>query len=88
MPKPARFAICVRNAGVRASLELRKVYRLVADAAAASQGLVRVVDESGEDYLYPDTIRLSSNGVRTPCHLHGRRGPHCRDERLRAGPPA
>jgi hypothetical protein len=32
------------------------VYRLVADAAAASQGLVRVVDESGEDYLYPETF--------------------------------
>lgn len=56
MQKSARFAICVRNVGVPASLELRKVYRLVADAAAASQGLVRVVDESGEDYLYPDTF--------------------------------
>jgi hypothetical protein len=32
------------------------VYRVIADAAAASQGLVRVVDESGEDYLYPDSF--------------------------------
>lgn len=56
MQKSARFAICVRNVGVAASLELRKVYRLVADSEAASQGLVRVVDESGEDYLYPDTF--------------------------------
>jgi hypothetical protein len=56
MQKSARFAICVRNAGVPASLELRKVYRLVVDAAAASQSLVRVVDESGEDYLYPNTF--------------------------------
>ena len=56
MQKSARFAICVRNTGVPGSLELRKVYRLVADAAAASQGLVRVVDESGEDDLYPDTF--------------------------------
>lgn len=54
MAKSVRFAICVSNAGVPASLELRKVYRLVSDPAAASQGLVRVVDESGEDYLYPD----------------------------------
>jgi hypothetical protein len=54
MQKSARFVICVRNAGVPASLELRKVYRVVPDATAASEGLVRVVDESGEDYLYPD----------------------------------
>jgi hypothetical protein len=40
--------------GVPASLELRKVYRVVSDPAADSQGLVRVVDESGEDYLYPN----------------------------------
>ena len=54
MQKSARFVICVRNAGVPASLELRKVYRVVPDATAASEGLVRVVDESGEDYLYTD----------------------------------
>ena len=54
MAKSVRFAICISNAGVPASLELRKVYRLVSDPVAASQGLVRVVDESGEDYLYPD----------------------------------
>jgi hypothetical protein len=53
MSKSARFAICVSNVGVTASLELRKVYRLVPDPAADSQGLIRVVDESGEDYLYP-----------------------------------
>lgn len=52
----SRFAICVRNVGVPVSLELRKVYRVIADAPAASQGLVRVVDESGEDYLYPDSF--------------------------------
>ncbi|MEI8370333.1 MAG: hypothetical protein WCJ31_18040 [Planctomycetia bacterium] len=56
MQKQAHFAICVRNKGVPASLELRKVYRLVADAAAAADGLVRVVDESGEDSLYPDSF--------------------------------
>ena len=54
MQKSSRFVICVRNSGAPASLELRKVYRLVPDSAAASEGLVRVVDESGEDYLYPD----------------------------------
>jgi len=54
MPKSARFTICVSNAGFPASLELRKVYRLGEDSVAAAQGLVRVIDESGEDYLYPD----------------------------------
>jgi hypothetical protein len=51
-PAP-RFAICVENAGYPASLELHKIYRIVADAAAARDGDVRVIDESGEDYLYP-----------------------------------
>lgn len=49
----ARFLLCVANGGYPASLEVRKVYRTVADAAAAARGLVRVIDESGEDYLFP-----------------------------------
>jgi hypothetical protein len=48
-----RFAICLRNEGYSASLELRKLYRVVPDAEAAARGHVRVIDESGEDYLYP-----------------------------------
>jgi hypothetical protein len=47
------YALCVRNRGYRASLEVRKVYRQIADAWAHSHGLIRIVDESGEDYLYP-----------------------------------
>lgn len=49
-----QFAICVKNRGYRASLELRKLYAVIPDAAAASRGQIRVVDESGEDYLYPE----------------------------------
>ena len=49
-----RFAICVRNQGA-ADLELRKVYRVLADKVAATEGFLRVIDESGEDYLYPST---------------------------------
>jgi hypothetical protein len=41
------------NDGYPASLEVRKIYALLADAAAEKHGLLRVVDESGEDYLYP-----------------------------------
>ena len=50
---PNRFAVCVNNAEYPASLELHKIYRILPDADAASDGDVRVVDESGEDYLYP-----------------------------------
>jgi hypothetical protein len=47
------FALCVRDGGHPESLEVRKVYRVLPDTDALSHGLVRVVDESGEDYLYP-----------------------------------
>ncbi|CAA9365036.1 MAG: hypothetical protein AVDCRST_MAG89-4023 [uncultured Gemmatimonadetes bacterium] len=48
-----RFALCVRNEGYPASLEIRKLYPVLPDLDAAEHGLIRVVDESGEDYLYP-----------------------------------
>jgi hypothetical protein len=47
-----QFAICVRNEGAE-DLEIRRVYQILPDARAAKDGYVRVVDESGEDYLYP-----------------------------------
>jgi len=50
-----RFAICVQNEGYPASLELWKVYRVLPDKKAAEHQLVRIVDESGEDYLYDQT---------------------------------
>jgi hypothetical protein len=49
-----KFAICVQNEGYPASLELWKVYRTLPDKKAAQHQLVRVVDESGEDYLYDE----------------------------------
>lgn len=48
-----RFVLCVKNETYEASLEPRKVYRMLRDTKAERHGLVRVVDESGEDYLYP-----------------------------------
>ena len=48
------FAICVSNRGYAAALEVRKVYPIVPDRDAQERGLIRVVDESGEDYLYPE----------------------------------
>ncbi len=46
------FALCLENAGNEASLILGKLYRVVPDARAANDGLVRIIDESGEDYLF------------------------------------
>jgi hypothetical protein len=46
------FAVCIDNHGYPASLELHKIYRVIPDEAAAADGDIRVVDESGEDYLY------------------------------------
>ena len=48
-----RFVLCVRNGSYRASLEPRKIYRVVDDPDAKARALLRVVDESGEDYLFP-----------------------------------
>ncbi len=53
MKSHARFALCIKNRGHAASLEVRKVYRVRADETGAAHGLIRVVDESGDDYLYP-----------------------------------
>ncbi len=52
-PLEIRFAVCLRNDGYPASLEPRKLYRVVRDVDAAAHRHVRVIDESGEDYLYP-----------------------------------
>lgn len=48
----ARFAVCLSNADYMASLEARKIYAVVPDADAEALGFLRIVDESGEDYLY------------------------------------
>lgn len=48
-----RFVVCVANDGYPASLEVWKIYRVVSDREAERHGQLRVIDESGEDYLYP-----------------------------------
>ena len=53
------FAVCVKNPDYKASLELRKIYRVLSDHGAAAHGFVRIVDESGEDYLYPKDYFLT-----------------------------
>ena len=46
------FAVCINNEGYRASLEVGKLYQLVSDEAAGGDGMIRLIDESGEDYLF------------------------------------
>ncbi len=53
-PSGNQYVLCVKNDGYPASLEVRKVYRTLPDAAALAKGFVRVIDESEEDYLYPE----------------------------------
>lgn len=60
------FAVCVCNDGYAASLELRKLYEVLPDSFGAEHGMVRVIDESGEDYLFPDDYFVH---VRLPAAL-------------------
>ena len=57
-----QFVICVKNKQYGASLELRKLYQVLPDDDAAKHKQLRVIDESGEDYLYPENYFI-------PVHL-------------------
>jgi hypothetical protein len=48
-----QFAVCIRNEEYEESLELRKIYEVLDDPKAAKYNMLRVIDEEGEDYLYP-----------------------------------
>ena len=48
-----RFVVCINNQNYQASLEVRKIYKIIPDSRAAEHQFIRVIDESGEDYLYP-----------------------------------
>lgn len=52
MKDKPQFAICVKNEGYPASLQLWKVYRVLPDEKGAKRKMIRVIDESGEDYLF------------------------------------
>jgi hypothetical protein len=51
-----QLVVCVKNEGYSASLERRKLYVALRDLAAEKHGLMRIVDESGDDYLYPKSF--------------------------------
>lgn len=93
----ARFVLCVRTDGSE-DLEPRKVYQILPDRAANRDGYVRVIDESGEDYLYPDEYFVplslpaavtrdleSANLVQRPANVarQPRTGAHHRQRKVR-----
>ncbi|MBC8031535.1 MAG: hypothetical protein H7Z16_15740 [Pyrinomonadaceae bacterium] len=51
----AQFVVCLNNDGYKASLEVGKLYRFIPDEEAEAEGLLRVIDESGEDYAFDST---------------------------------
>jgi len=51
-----RYVLCVNDGGYRASLIVRRVYRVLPDVKARKHGLLRVIDDSGEDYLFPEKL--------------------------------
>jgi hypothetical protein len=62
------FVLCIDSGGYPESLEVRKVYAVLADERAAANDFIRVIDETGEDYLYPSKyfvpIQLPPEAVR------------------------
>jgi hypothetical protein len=80
MKRQAReFALCLENAGNEASLILGKVYPVIPDARAAKDDLIRIIDESGEDYLFdrsqfalvalPQAVRRKILALKKPANL-------------------
>ena len=51
-----QLVVCVDNEGYAVSLEKRKIYIAIRDTAAEKHGMIRIIDESGEDYLYPKAL--------------------------------
>jgi hypothetical protein len=52
-PPEKEYVVCTEDTGHEASLEVRKIYEVLSDREANAHGLLRVIDESGEDYLFP-----------------------------------
>lgn len=57
----SKFVICIENSDYPASLEKRKIYQVVPDATAAKINHVRILDESGDDYLFPASCFIDAN---------------------------
>ncbi len=51
--KKTKFVVCINNKGYQASLELHKLYQVIPDKSVEEDGDTRIIDESGENYIYP-----------------------------------
>ena len=56
MAKARQLVICVDNTGYEVDIERRKIYVTIPDATASKRGYIRVIDDSGEDYLFPEAM--------------------------------
>ena len=65
----SNYVVCVDNKDFEVSLELRKIYKVIEDTSAHAHGQVRIIDESGEDYLYPSQLFV---GIDIPASLRAR----------------
>ncbi len=68
------FVVCISNAGYEASLDRGKRYRVLPDLEATAHHQVRIVDESGEDYLYPESCFSSAGQLPSSVRPSGRPG--------------
>ena len=66
-----RFVLCIRNDDYPASLEVRKIYELIPDEAAAARHFLRIVDESGDDYLYPESFFVAIDVPKAAARVFG-----------------
>ena len=55
-PTEQKYVVCIKNTGYKTSLVVRRIYPVIPDAEARKHSLLRVVDESGEDYLFPERL--------------------------------
>lgn len=61
MNKEAKFVVCMENSDYPASLEKHKIYQVISDEEIEADGEIRVIDESGEDYIYPAAYFVAVN---------------------------
>ena len=54
-----KYVICLQNEGYEASLEVRKLYQVIEDEKASASHFLRIIDESGEDYIYPEDFFIN-----------------------------
>ena len=73
MARMLHYVLCVKNRGYPAALEVRKVYRVLSDPTAQKRGLARVIDESGEDYLYPTDFFVPIEVPRTAVRVFSKK---------------